>query len=120
MRKYWTSILVTLLIIALSGCSAKTYEGVKAQKRSKERVVRYSPLSGYSYSQPVREVETGPQKPIVDLPEGMRLSYSPLTGESTLVPQNDGRSFPAYKTKRNEVVASYSPITGKSVWRVRD
>ena len=115
-------IFCAVIAIFVTSCGPTTYEGKKAQQRAKERVVTYSPLSGYSYRLPPREEASESKKEEVKLPPNTRLSYSPITGETTLIELNPGRSYQVDREdpSSREVVASYSPLTGEATWVPRD
>jgi len=109
------------MLICFSGCSP-TIESQRAQKRLKERQTIYSQQAGKLYRQPPTHepLDLGPPR----LPEGMALSYSPITGETVLVPKrHPTRLMPAKrrsKEVRNQMVASYSPLTGEAIWVPRN
>lgn len=114
------SIFAYLLLCSVficSGCTP-TQELQRSRKQIAERRVIYSQQAGRLYRQPPthQPFDSGAPR----LPEGMVVSYSPITGETVLVPKRtparrmQARQRP--EADKRELVASYSPLTGEAVW----
>ena len=103
-------------VVALQAC-APTAELEKARRVVNHRASQYSPLSGVHYRLPPSDEPSQPAP--MAMPELSALSSSPLFGGFPVVELQPGKQLSAKPRKtgqQSQRVASYSPLTGETIW----
>lgn len=114
------NIFLTLLLSCLAACST-TQELKEARRDNNERLVSYSALTGESYRLLPRVGLDAEQARA--MPKNSAYSYSPITGQSTLIQTQPGRKGKISLRKspnQPDQVVSYSPLWGEALVVPRD
>ena len=113
-------LIISLLVLSalvFQGCSA-TYEVKKMRRENKNNIRVYDAESGYLVRKPPYK-ESIEEKPKA-MPKGTALSYSPITGETTVVTVPKGRSMKANPNPPiPRRVTVYNPFTNELLEVVR-